>query len=97
MVNRIETAADAAATLTPLEIQEPGLPVACLFAAAIRAIACQADLARAAKFAAQRQNFYKQVANDAVRGPGFTAGALSFDTPIDLADRSSDQLLAILA
>ena len=97
MVNRIETAAASAATLTPLEVHEPGLPVACLFAAAIRAIACQADLARAAKFAAQRQNFYKAVANDVVRGPGFVAGAPSIDGPADLADRSSDQLLAILA
>ncbi|HET6708062.1 hypothetical protein [Amycolatopsis sp.] len=96
MLNRIETAA-AATGLTPLEIQEPGLPVACLFAAAIRAIACQAELARAAKFAAQRQNFYKAVANDVVRGPGFVAGAPSIDTPADLADRSSDELLAILA
>ncbi|WP_410616160.1 hypothetical protein [Amycolatopsis sp. lyj-109] len=96
MINRIETAASATA-LTPLEFQEPGLPVSCLFAAAIRAIACQADLARAAKFAAQRQNFYKAVANDVVRGPGFVAGAPSIDAPVDLADRSSDQLLAILA
>lgn len=96
MVNRVETAASAAA-LTPLEIQEPGLPVACLFAGIIRAIACQADLARAAKFAAQRQNFYKAVANDVVRGPGFAAGAPSIDTPADLADRSSNELLGLLA
>jgi hypothetical protein len=97
MVNRIETAAASAATLAPLEVHEPGLPVACLFAGIVRAIACQADLARAATFAPQRQNFYKAVANDVVRGPGFVAGAPSIDGPADLADRSSDQLLAILA
>ncbi|MEU0537094.1 hypothetical protein [Amycolatopsis tolypomycina] len=96
MSNRIETAA-AVAGLTPLEIQEPGLPVACLFAGIIRAIACQAELARAARFNAQRQNFYKAVANDVVRGPGFVAGAPAIGTPADLADRSSDELLAILA
>ncbi len=97
MINRIETAAASAATLAPLEVREPGLPVACLFAAALRAIACQADLARAAKFAAQRQNFYKAVANDVVRGPGFAARAPSLDTPADLAGRSSDELLGLLA
>ena len=96
MVNRIETAAGSAA-LTPLEIQEPGLPVACLFAGIIRAIACQAELARAARFNAQRQNFYKAVANDVVRGPGFVAGAPSIDTPADLAHRSGDELLGLLA
>ncbi|MDX3188818.1 hypothetical protein PV458_10475 [Streptomyces sp. MN03-5084-2B] len=96
MFNRIETAA-AVADVTPLEIPEPALPVSCLFAAAIRAIACQAELARAARFNAQRQNFYKAVANDVVRGPGFVAGAPSIDTPAGLADCSSDQLLAILA
>ncbi|WP_410642514.1 hypothetical protein [Amycolatopsis sp. lyj-346] len=97
MVNRIETAAVSAAGITPLEIQEAGLPVACLFAGIIRAIAGQAQLAQAAKFAAQRQNFYRAVANDVVRGPGFAAGAPSIDTPLDLADRSGDELLAILA
>jgi hypothetical protein len=97
MINRIETVAASVTTLTPLEIQEAGLPVACLFAGIIRAIAGQAQLAQAAKFAAQRQNFYKAVANDVVRGPGFVAGAPSIDTSVDLADRSSDQLLAILA
>jgi hypothetical protein len=97
MFNRIETAAASAAALTPLEIQAAGLPVACLFAGIIRAIAGQAELAQAAKFAAQRQNFYRAVANDVVRGPGFTAGVPSIETRANLADRSSDELLAVLA
>ena len=96
MFNRIEKAAAAADAITPLEVQAPGLPVACLFATIVRAIAGQAELAQAAKFAAQRQNFYKAFANDAVRGPGFTT-APSAGAGVNPAGLSSDELLAVVA
>jgi hypothetical protein len=95
-VNRVESVMDQVRDKTlqfPAEID----PVACLFAAAIRAIAGQAELAQAARFAAQRNNFYRGLAADAVRGYSGPEDALAVPADTVLRDLSSDALLAVVS
>jgi hypothetical protein len=93
-MNRVEVALNKTDVTETLSFGAEVWPVSCLFAGIVRAIAGQARLAQAAKFAAQRNSFYRALA----AGGYLPEADATLDTSSALlVDQSSEQLLAVMS